>query len=78
MLDEQLVEAVMDAFGIEKDEVTPQLSRDSLAEWDSVGHLKLVLSVEEAFGLRFAAAEIPSLTSVAAIQDAVNRLRAAN
>ncbi len=76
MLDERLVEAVAQVFGLSGDEVKPESSRENVAEWDSVGHLRLILSVEEAFGVRFPMAEIPKLTSVASIQAAVERARA--
>lgn len=75
MLDERLVEAVAEAFGLSHDEVQPASSRENVVEWDSVGHLRLILAVEEVFGLRFPTAQIPTLTTVAAIQEALDRLR---
>lgn len=33
-------------------------------EWDSLNHIRLVLSVERAFGLTFSAAQVGSLKNV--------------
>ena len=38
--------------------LTPELSADDVEDWDSVTHIRLILAIEEAFGVKFAAAEI--------------------
>lgn len=74
MLDPRLIEIISRNFGLEKEQVTPQTSADSVAEWDSVGHLSLILELEETFRVRFPAAEIGALRSAGAIQEALNRI----
>ena len=39
--------------------------------WDSLGHLRVILAVEEEFKVMFRTALIPDLGSVAAIADAL-------
>ena len=75
LLDPRLIEAISDVFGIPEEEVTPESGNDTLSEWDSVGHLRLVLRLEEAFHIRFPTAEIPNLISAARIQETLDRLR---
>jgi acyl carrier protein len=77
MLDERLVDAVAEVFGLRPEEVTPACSSQNVAGWSSVAHLRLVLLVEESFGLRFPTAEIPNLTSVGNIQEVLQRLQKA-
>ena len=74
MLDVRLVEVMSEVFGIPEGQVTPGLSRDTIEAWDSVNHLKLVLSIEETFRVRFPAAEIPNLVSADRIQETLRRL----
>jgi acyl carrier protein len=74
MLDVQLVEVISRVLDIPEQQVTPDLSFDTIAAWDSVNHLKLILGLEEAFRLRFSTAEIPNLVSVGRIQEALSRL----
>jgi acyl carrier protein len=76
MLDPRLVEAVARNFGINPGEVSPETNADTLTAWDSVGHLKLILDLEESFAVRFPAPEIPGLTSIGRIQQALDRLGA--
>jgi acyl carrier protein len=44
--------------------VTPQTGPGEIADWDSVAQVKLVLSLEETFGIQFADGEISSLQTV--------------
>jgi acyl carrier protein len=74
MLDVQLVEVISRVLDIPEQQVTPDLSFDTIAAWDSVNHLRLILGLEEAFRLRFTAEEIPNLMSAGRIQEALNRL----
>ncbi len=75
MLDSRLAELVASVFGLSNDEVRPESSQKNIADWDSVGHLKLILAIEDDFGVQFSTAQIPELTSVAAIQGALNTLK---
>ena len=75
MLDSRLVAAVASVFGLSDDEVKPESSQENIADWDSVGHLKLILAIEDACGVQFSTAQIPELTSVGAIQRALDKPR---
>jgi acyl carrier protein len=75
MLDSRLVEAVASVFGLRHNEVHPESSQENVADWDSVGHLKLVLALEESYGVQFSTAQILGLTSVAAMQGALDKLK---
>ena len=44
--------------------VTPETSRREVTDWDSVAHVKLILSLEEEFGIRFTEDEVSSIRTV--------------
>lgn len=44
--------------------LSPALTADDVDDWDSLAHIRLVLSVEKAFGVKFSAAEVGSLKNV--------------
>jgi acyl carrier protein len=46
-------------------EVTPQLTAKDVDGWDSLTHIRLILSVEKEFKIRFTTSEIGHLESVA-------------
>jgi acyl carrier protein len=54
-----------DVFGDETIEVTPQLTAKDVDGWDSLTHIRLLLSVEKAFKIKFTTSEIGSLETVA-------------
>jgi acyl carrier protein len=43
------------------------------SRWDSIRHLELVFTLEDAFDVRFDAAELPALDSLEAIVDHLER-----
>jgi acyl carrier protein len=64
---EQVVDIVATIVGVDPAQVDENSSSSSLAGWDSLRHMKLVLAVEEAFRIRFTDDEIVSITDVRSI-----------
>jgi acyl carrier protein len=52
---------------LEVNSITENDSSRTIPTWDSVRHLRLILALEERFGVTLDADEIPSLNSVRAI-----------
>jgi acyl carrier protein len=73
MLDRRLVETISRTFKLEPASISPDTGPDNTNLWDSVGHLTLILEIEEVFGVRFSSEEISSLTSVGRLQEAIQR-----
>jgi acyl carrier protein len=44
--------------------VRPELTAHDVEEWDSIRHIRLVLTVERAFGVKFSASEVGKLKNV--------------
>ena len=61
-------DVVADTLEVSPDEVSPDLSSDSVESWDSFRHLQLILSIESEFGVQFDPQQIPELTTVAKIE----------
>lgn len=60
----KLTEIFRDVFDDDNLQVTPELTAADVDEWDSLNHIRLVVSVERAFGLRFSAAQVGRLKNV--------------
>ena len=73
MREPSLRRVVAETFKMPEADVTDELSPDTLDDWDSLSHLRLVSSVEEAFGIKFENAEIMDMTTVGAIRELVAR-----
>ncbi|GJG89695.1 hypothetical protein tb265_48760 [Gemmatimonadetes bacterium T265] len=72
-MSDPVADVVAATFGIPTSTVTDALAFQQAREWDSVNHLSLMLSLEDAFGLTFDDDEIVALTSVGAIRAALRR-----
>jgi acyl carrier protein len=58
---------VADVFSLSPEEVSPQSSPEATPRWDSVGHLNLVLALEQEFTVYFSPEQMGEMTSVASI-----------
>ncbi len=58
---------------LEIDSIAESDSVETVASWDSVRHLRLIMALEEHFGVAFEAEEIPDLITVRAIHAALGR-----
>lgn len=60
-----------DVFDDDEIVVTPTLTAGDVPEWDSLSHIRLVLAVQKAFGVKFAVAQTASLKNVGELADLV-------
>ena len=74
MLDKRLVDTLSRVFNVDPATITPDTSPTNLSSWDSVGHINLVLELEEVFGVRFSSESIPTLNSARTLQAAIDAL----
>ena len=70
-LEVRLKKVVSQALDISEGKVTPDLAAGSTEKWDSLGHLMLILAVENAFGIKFPTEAIPELRSLGLILEAL-------
>jgi acyl carrier protein len=74
---DQVRQAVSDVFGVPLTEVSADSSPQTVEAWDSMGHLNLVLALEQSFGVQFSPEEIAAMTSVRLAADTLTRKGAA-
>ena len=72
-LERRIRDVVGAVFGVDPSSVRSEDSPDTIAEWDSVRHLQLIVALEEEFGVQFDADEFASLNSIAVIQERLRR-----
>ncbi len=60
-------------LNVRRDSLTPQSSRDSLEEWDSIKHMQVMLALEEQFNIQFSDDEIADLASLSDLMQAMTR-----
>lgn len=56
--------------------VEASTSREQLPDWDSVAQVKLVLAMEEAFGIEFSTDDVALISTVGGFVAAIERRRA--
>jgi acyl carrier protein len=69
-----LVECVSSVLDIEPEAVMLETSQENTPSWDSLAHIRLILEIEQTFGIRFRSQDIPKMTSIANLSSAVSGL----
>jgi acyl carrier protein len=62
-----------EVFEVPFEQVTPELGFGDLPQWDSLGHMDLMVRLEERFGVEISTESIAELVSVPAICDYLQR-----
>jgi len=60
----RLAEIFQDVFDEDSIEVTPELSAKDIDGWDSLTHIRLILTIEKAFKIKFSTSEIGKMENV--------------
>ena len=66
-LTQQVLSLLVDALQVPKEQVNSDLSFGDLPQWDSMGHMEVMMTLEERFGVEINPETIASLTSIPAI-----------
>jgi acyl carrier protein len=64
MIYARLVDIFQDVFDDDSIRITPELSAKEVDGWDSLTHIRLMLTVEKAFKIKFSVPEIGKLQNV--------------
>jgi acyl carrier protein len=68
---ERLTLLVSDVLEVDPEMVDSSSSRENLAEWDSLAHLRIVGAVEEEFAVKLTMQEINEISSIEALQQLI-------
>jgi len=68
---EQIQDMLAETLQVPRQEITPDLSFGDLPQWDSMGHMEVMMRLEELYGIEINAETIAQLTSIPAIYAAL-------
>ena len=69
---EKLTTVFRDVFDEDDLVLTPQTTADDVEGWDSLTHIRLVLAVSKAFGMKFSASEVGGFKNVGEFVDVIS------
>ena len=72
---EKLIDVFRDVFDDDNLVANPETTAADIDGWDSLAHIRLMLTVEKAFGVKFAAAEIAGLKNVGELVNLIESRR---
>lgn len=68
----KIKEIISIVFNVELDSVLDDASPDNIDNWDSLGHLNLIIALEEEFNISIPDEEVGNLVSVRLIEIIIN------
>ena len=71
-MNNQLVSVLADVFGLRKDQIVVDLTKENLGNWDSLKQMDLVISLEREFNVSLEISDIVTMTSVGNIIKVLN------
>jgi Acyl carrier protein len=74
-METQVKQIIAQVLNVELDKITDDLSAGDIPEWDSVGNLAIISTIEQELELEFPLEDLFDLTSVKSIIDEVNQLK---
>jgi acyl carrier protein len=66
-LSTQVQDLLMKSLRVPADQITPELAFGDLPQWDSMGHMEVMMALEAQYGIEINAETIGALTSIPAI-----------
>ena len=62
-MEEKLRKIMSNIFNVKQDVIIDESSMENIDKWDSLGHLKLIMAIEEKFGISIDSVDMIALTS---------------
>ena len=75
MMEKQVKEIIARVLNVDIALITNELSSGDIPQWDSVGNLSIISTIEQELDVEFPLEDLFDLTSVQSIVDEVNSLR---
>jgi citrate synthase len=66
-LSTQVQDLLTKSLRVPADQITPELAFGDLPQWDSMGHMEVMMALEAQYGIEINAETIGALTSIPAI-----------
>lgn len=74
-MDEQVIQIIANVLNVDLNVITAELSSGDIPEWDSVGNLAIISTLEQELGIEFPLEDLFDLNSVRALIDEVNKIK---
>jgi len=70
-LEQKIKDAMKTVFEISVDKINEESSVDNIDLWDSMGHIKLIISLENDFGIQFNGGEVVEMVKYSKIKEII-------
>ena len=71
----KVTEVIQDQLDLDRLVLTPQSQASDVEGWDSLAHVRIMIALEQAFGVRFTTNQITSTENVGQLLDMLQSLR---
>ena len=72
-MENELIKLMSTVFSVDTSQINEKTTSNSLAQWDSVNHLSLIITLEEYYDINFSEDEMVELIDFKAIEKCVKK-----
>ena len=72
MISEKLKQVILRELGLEDFEISDATTANMVPGWDSLRHVRIIMAIEEDFGIRFRTLEVIRLRNIGDLQTLVD------
>ena len=72
-MDKRLEKVVREIFSLNNERIEDSWTSDDIFEWDSLGHLNLIMAVEKEFDVKFEIEEMLQIKTLGDIDDILKK-----
>lgn len=77
-MDEQLKSVMASVFGLDAKNINETSSAETIENWDSLQHIKLIVALEEEFGVELENEDITTMISFTEIKKVIHKIQNEN
>jgi len=70
-MDNELLELICDVIGADPGDLSLEVSREDIDEWDSLNHLRIITAVEQQYRVSLSMDEIESIDSIQRLKELI-------
>jgi len=73
MISPRLKSVILAELDLEEFDMTGDMKADAVPGWDSLSHVRIIVAIEAAYGIRFSTLEILNMRQIADLQNLIDR-----
>lgn len=73
MIDRDLIKIISESLNLKNNQINDEIEMQNTKEWDSLNHVKIIISLSKKFNIKIQTSDYDKLTSFKSIKNFLNK-----